>query len=72
MSAEIGIVVPKIVLYVVMLVFILALCIAIGIFRKMRGGTFLPARDPADDAPQSLGEMSALRRAERQKKKNRS
>jgi hypothetical protein len=69
MSAMIGVVVPKIFFYVVMLVFILAVCVALGIFRKMRGGTFFPARDPADDAPQSLAEMSAIRRAERLKKK---
>ena len=71
MSAVIGVVVPKIFLYVVILVFILALCVVAGIFRKMRGGTFLPARDPGDDSPQSLAELSAIRRAERLKKKSR-
>jgi hypothetical protein len=72
MSAVVGVVVPKIALYVLMMVFIMVLCVAVGIFRKMRGGMFLPARHPTDDSPQSLAEMSAIRRAERLKKKNRS
>jgi hypothetical protein len=72
MGAEIGVIIPKIALYVVMLTAILAVCVALGIFRKMRGGTLLPARDLADDSPQSLAEMSAIRRAERLKKEDRS
>jgi hypothetical protein len=48
------------------LLVLLMVCVVVGIIRKMRGGTFLPRPDNADqNAPQTLEELSRSRREAR-------
>jgi hypothetical protein len=42
--------------FIIMLLVLLAACVVWGIFRKIRGGTFLPPPD-TDDAPRTLEEV---------------
>jgi hypothetical protein len=46
--------------FIIALLVLLAICIVVGIVRKLRGGTFFPAPYKVDgeDEPQSLKEMA--------------
>jgi hypothetical protein len=48
--------------FIIALLILLAGSIAYGVYRKVRGGSFLPPRDDGDDSPRTLEEISKARR----------
>lgn len=56
--------------FLIGLVFPLAICVAAGVIRKLRGGNLLPPREIIDGKPepQSLKELVERRRAEKQQR----
>jgi hypothetical protein len=57
--------------FLIGLVILLAICVAAGVIRKLRGGNLLPPPETIDDGkpePQSLKELAERRRAEKQQR----
>ena len=57
--------------FIIGLLVLLAICVAAGVVRKMRGGQFLPAPENIDgsDEPRSLRELAQRRQREKQRQK---
>lgn len=57
--------------FIIGLLVLLAICVAAGVVRKMRGGRFLPAPENIDgnDEPQSLRELAQRRQREKRARK---
>jgi hypothetical protein len=56
--------------FLIGLVILLAICVAAGVIRKLRGGNLLPPPENIDGKPepQSLKELAERRRAEKQQR----
>ena len=63
--------VPKVLLFIIALLFLLAGCVVWGVLRKLRGGTFFPPPNKIDgiDQPQTLEGVARQRREEKEQKK---